>query len=136
MVKYGKERPCTRCDNLSEEGGTDFCLGRLPYMQQACCGHGLPEEAYFIFHNGVEVCGADAIKLRECWTHNYVTPRLVIEVFLQVLNVEATYRLCQLHTAGALSTDTLARIGGLICRKAVDIAPICGILEVCRGSND
>ena len=130
LRQYGKERPCTRCDNRSD--GPDFCLSRLPYVRQACCGHGHPEDAYFIFDNGVEVRGADAVKLRECWTHNCVTPRLVIEVFLQVLNVEVTYRLCQSYTAGAISTDALARIGGIICRKAVDIAPICGILEVYR----
>ena len=134
MVKYGKERPCTRCHNRSE--GPDFCLGRLPYVRQACCGHGHPEDAYFIFHNGVEVRGVDAVKLRECWNHNNVTPKLVIEVFLQILNVEVTCRLCQSHTAGALSTDALARIGGVICRKAVDIAPICDILEVYRRDQD
>ena len=133
MFKYGKERPCTRCDNLSD--GPDRCLGRLPYVRQACCGHGCPEDAYFVFDNGVEVRGADAVKLRECWTHNCVTPRLVIEVFLQTLNVKVTYRLCQLHTAGAISTGALAWVGGAICRKSVDIAPICGILEVDRGAT-
>lgn len=83
-----------------QSGLPDFCLGKLPYVRQACCGHGCPEEAYFIFQNGVEVRGADAVRLRECWTQTCVASSIAIAVYLLVLDVERTYRLCLLCGLG------------------------------------
>ncbi len=34
------ERPCTRCHKLPLNG-KDACLGTLPNVSSACCGHGV-----------------------------------------------------------------------------------------------
>ena len=41
-----KHRPCNYCglDNTPE--GHDGCLGTLPHVKNACCGHGQIEDAY------------------------------------------------------------------------------------------
>lgn len=53
---YGGEiRPCKRCGKEFSlgEGVVDPCLGMLPGVDNACCGHGVPEEAYVRFTTGV-----------------------------------------------------------------------------------
>lgn len=101
------------CGNLSD--GPDYCLGSLPLVRAACCGHGHPEDAYFIFHNGVEVRGEEATRLQECWIHNCAAPGDVIEVYLRVLNVEVTYRLCQLCNTGAVTLPAAIKVIDTIC---------------------
>ena len=113
----GRERPCTACGKRSRERGPDTCLGMMSQVRRACCGHGHPEDAYFIFHNGVEVRGADAVRLRECWTHFCITPHDVIEAYLWVQDVEDTYRLCQMCNIGVGTLSELSRIVGLFCRN-------------------
>lgn len=58
---YGYEvRPCCRCGQVfagSDEGKPDPCLGHLPGVDNACCGHGIPEAAYIRFTNGVTIRG-------------------------------------------------------------------------------
>lgn len=34
------ERPCKRCGNMPTKEGHDFCLGNIPGVISACCGHG------------------------------------------------------------------------------------------------
>ena len=56
----GEVRPCKKCGKLfegSNEGDSDPCLGDLPGVDNACCGHGVPEQAYIRFTNGVSVTG-------------------------------------------------------------------------------
>ena len=56
----GVVRPCKRCGRTfqgSNEGDADLCLGELPGVDNACCGHGVREEAYIRFVNGVTVRG-------------------------------------------------------------------------------
>ena len=55
-------RSCKRCHLLfegSNEGQPDPCLGRLPGVDNACCGHGAPETAYIRFTNGITITGFD-----------------------------------------------------------------------------
>jgi len=99
-------------------------------VRQACCGHGRPEDAYFIFDNGVEVRGADAVRLRECWSFGHATPGDVIELYLLVLDVEKTYRLCQMCNIGVVTVADVLKIVDTFCRKALDFGPVCDILEV------
>ncbi len=56
---YGfEQRPCKRCGStLNVSGKADPCLGRLPGVDNACCGHGDPEAAYIRFTNGVTIRG-------------------------------------------------------------------------------
>jgi hypothetical protein len=43
------ERPCVQCGLLSVPDGPDPCLGMLPGVRAACCGHG-GEEPYVLVH--------------------------------------------------------------------------------------
>lgn len=49
----GEVRPCRRCGELWELEKGDRCLGVLPGVDNACCGHGVEGEAYVRFTNGV-----------------------------------------------------------------------------------
>lgn len=52
-----KTRPCGHCGLVSTSEGHDPCLGTLPGVANACCGHGVREESYIQFSNGVIVKG-------------------------------------------------------------------------------
>jgi hypothetical protein len=47
----GIERPCIACHQLAEPHGPDPCLGWLPGVKAACCGHGV-EEPYVLLDDG------------------------------------------------------------------------------------
>ncbi len=34
------ERPCVRCEEMPTKEGYDHCLGCIPGIRFACCGHG------------------------------------------------------------------------------------------------
>lgn len=42
----GNERPCGHCGKESTTEGHDGCLGTLHGVMNACCGHGVNDEAY------------------------------------------------------------------------------------------
>lgn len=44
------ERPCVRCGKMPTPEGHDACLGILPGVRWACCGHGV-EKPYVIYKN-------------------------------------------------------------------------------------
>ena len=68
---FGYEvRPCAKCGKTfegSNNGDADPCLGNLPGVDNACCGHGAPESAYVRFTSGVIIEGFDVIKYTEQW---------------------------------------------------------------------
>jgi len=43
-------KPCPLCGNMPTKEGYDFCLGKLPGVKNACCGHGI-KEGYIHFEN-------------------------------------------------------------------------------------
>jgi len=45
-INIGK---CNECGELPTLEGHDFCLGELPGLMNACCGHGDKESAYVQF---------------------------------------------------------------------------------------
>ena len=51
----GEIRPCVKCGKLSNTGDPDPCLGNLPGVDSACCGHGVRERSYIRFTNGMVV---------------------------------------------------------------------------------
>ena len=55
----GEIRPCKKCGALFPlgKGEVDPCLGVLPGVDNACCGHGISEQAYIRFTNGVVIKG-------------------------------------------------------------------------------
>lgn len=59
-VSLEKARPCKRCGRVfqgSNHGDADPCLGTLPGVDNACCGHGIRDESYIRFENGMVVRG-------------------------------------------------------------------------------
>jgi hypothetical protein len=46
------ERPCVQCGLLAAPDGPDPCLGLLPDVRAACCGHGV-DEPYVLLHGTV-----------------------------------------------------------------------------------
>lgn len=49
-------RPCGHCGRHNTAEGHDGCLGTLPGVMNACCGHG-HDEAYVQFENGMIIRG-------------------------------------------------------------------------------
>jgi hypothetical protein len=54
------QMPCPKCGKLPTKEGHDACLGTLPGVIDACCGHGV-REAYIIFENGVTIRGSSVM---------------------------------------------------------------------------
>lgn len=52
-------RPCGKCGKYgsSNDGLPDPCLGNLPGVTNACCGHGDPSQAYICFSGGIRIHG-------------------------------------------------------------------------------
>lgn len=46
------ERPCVECGVLAEPGAPDPCIGMLPGVSSACCGHGV-EAPYVVREEAV-----------------------------------------------------------------------------------
>jgi hypothetical protein len=64
----GTIRPCKKCGLIfdgSDAGHPDPCLGNLPGVDNACCGHGVRSEAYIRFANGVVIRGFVIDRQRE-----------------------------------------------------------------------
>ena len=57
--------PCGNCDKFLTEDGHDGCLGTLPGVMNACCGHGDVEEAYIQFLDGNTISGESAVIILE-----------------------------------------------------------------------
>ena len=50
-----KIRPCKKCGKIfegSNNGEADLCLGDLPGVDNACCGHGVHTDSYVRFTSG------------------------------------------------------------------------------------
>lgn len=57
-------RVCPRCREGRTSDMYDWCLGKLPGVVEACCGHG-EEEGYIKFRNGVIIRGHFQIDTEE-----------------------------------------------------------------------
>ncbi len=56
-----KTKPCGRCGEGFTKEGHDPCIGTLPNVMNACCGHGYDREAYIQFEDGSRTAGVEAI---------------------------------------------------------------------------
>jgi len=64
---YETVRECNGCqrDVSGDMVGPDPCLGRLPGVKNACCGHGIDGSAYIAFDNNTAVYGTiDSVNTR------------------------------------------------------------------------
>ena len=57
----GNRRSCGKCGMGDTPEGHDGCLGTLPNVANACCGHGVEAEAYVQFNDGSELRGGEAV---------------------------------------------------------------------------
>lgn len=64
-VDTWQDRPCGKCGLPFTEDGHDGCLGELPNVVNACCGHGCAGEAYVQFEDGTELREASALAYME-----------------------------------------------------------------------
>ena len=55
-----KGRPCGNCNEQNTIEDHDACLGTLPGLMNACCGHGEVNEVYIQLLDGVSIYGEDA----------------------------------------------------------------------------
>jgi hypothetical protein len=61
-VSANKERPCGHCGQPNRADGHDACLGELPGVVNACCGHGNTAEAYVHYADGRKLQGKAAVE--------------------------------------------------------------------------
>jgi len=64
-VKDWKNRPCGHCDKPNTIEGHDGCLGTLPNVMNACCGHGVVSSTYVQFDLQNVLRGQEAIDFIE-----------------------------------------------------------------------
>lgn len=55
-------RPCGHCGRHDTPEGHDGCLGTLPGVMNACCGHGVNREAYVQYPSGFTIRGYLALR--------------------------------------------------------------------------
>ena len=60
-----QNRPCGKCGKQYTKEGHDACLGTLPGVMNACCGHGDNRDAYVQFMDEFSIHGEDAIAILE-----------------------------------------------------------------------
>lgn len=60
-VSTFQNRPCGDCNEYSTLEGHDACLGELKGIMNACCGHGIVNEAYVQFLDGFSIHREDAV---------------------------------------------------------------------------
>lgn len=61
VESFWQGKPCGHCNEHNTPEGHDPCLGTIPNVTNACCGHGEELEAYAILSNGRRVAGAEAV---------------------------------------------------------------------------
>lgn len=57
----GNERDCGFCGKKNTQEGHDGCLGTLPNVMNACCGHGVKKDAYIQYCNEKILKGKQAM---------------------------------------------------------------------------
>jgi len=64
-VPDNPHRTCKKCGIRAETADDpDPCLGLLPGVRNACCGHGDPSHSYIQFENGAVVRGFNIVEPR------------------------------------------------------------------------
>lgn len=127
------ERPCVHCGRISRSGDPDPCLGKLPRVKAACCGHGEPDDAYMIFDCGASVYGSEVHDLINCWRRYAVRPGTVIDLYLLLwCDIDLTREFCRMSNNG-YSRDYLidaAMIFNGLLLAGFDFSKVSAILEV------
>jgi len=61
-VSENKDRRCGHCNKPNRPDDHDPCLGELPGVKNACCGHGVEGDSYIQFLDGRHIFGEDVTK--------------------------------------------------------------------------
>ncbi len=61
-VSENQRRKCGHCENEETKEGHDACLGTLPGIMNACCGHGVEGDAYVQYPSGDCMRGIEAVE--------------------------------------------------------------------------
>ena len=61
-VPENPHRHCGECNLPNREDEHDACLGHLPGVMNACCGHGVEAEAYVQFPDLTDVREGEALR--------------------------------------------------------------------------
>lgn len=61
-VSNDPKRTCGHCGLDDTPEGHDGCLGDLPGMRNACCGHGREQDAYLVTDDGIRLDGLEAMR--------------------------------------------------------------------------
>lgn len=69
-----EERPCTHCGKDATPEGHDACLGTLPGVKAACCGHGTAMRAYVLFTDDAVLREQEAVQWFEAERGEHATP--------------------------------------------------------------
>lgn len=56
-VDFQNPPPCKHCNVKYDQNEPDPCLGKLPGVEYACCGHGVQKQSYIKFLNGKIIRG-------------------------------------------------------------------------------
>lgn len=64
-VSDNPSRRCKRCKKENRMDDHDPCLGKLPHVMNACCGHGVKSFAYVQFIDKSSIHGKEAIEIIE-----------------------------------------------------------------------
>lgn len=62
-VRDNPNRSCGHCGKGNTPEGHDGCIGILPYVMNACCGHGDVNDAYVQFKDGSTTNGKHALNV-------------------------------------------------------------------------
>lgn len=65
VVANDPDRSCGRCERPNTPEGHDACLGTLPGVRNACCGHGVTTKAYAQLDDGRRLSGGAALEFFE-----------------------------------------------------------------------
>jgi len=127
-----EERPCVECHVVAEPGGPDPCLGRLPGVRAACCGHGDPRDAYFLLDNETYIRGLEAVKLKLCWELHSILPKYVFQLYETLnFNADLTFEFCKMSNKGFPAWELLeaARCFEMFRINSFDFERACDILK-------
>lgn len=121
-------RTCGHCGRSSTAEGHDGCLGTLPGVMNACCGHGVEREAYVRFIGGESVHGSDATLAQ--WSMPKSSDRL-LELHARVTDELQKRGAPQLPPANELDAVSKAmepwtkndRRFAHVCRSGVELGP-------------
>ena len=59
-----RDKSCGHCGLSNTPEGHDGCIGTLPNVINACCGHGQNSEAYIQFEDRSDVRGREALDMQ------------------------------------------------------------------------